>query len=191
ACGIDPGGAAWCWGSNGSGRLGDGTTTTRSSPAAVSGGLQFAAISAGGAYTCAIATSGAGYCWGAGANGLLGNGTTSDQLSPALVTPTPGGVLLTSISARSAHTCATTTVQTIVCWGVNTFGQLGDATNFTRLVATAVSGGLTWDQVQVGAEHSCGRATTGGIYCWGRNDAGAVGDGTLFARKQPVGAVRP
>jgi hypothetical protein len=46
-CAIRTDGAAWCWGGNASGGLGDGTLVNRSSPVPVLGGLQFSQIGAG------------------------------------------------------------------------------------------------------------------------------------------------
>src|SRR5439155_24488068 len=79
-------GAAYCWGFNSGGQLGDGTTTDRFSPTPVAGGVTFAALSAGnngaGGHTCGVTTSGAAYCWGHNGNGQLGDGTTTDRLVP-------------------------------------------------------------------------------------------------------------
>jgi alpha-tubulin suppressor-like RCC1 family protein len=76
ACALTPAGAAYCWGSNYGGALGDGTRTYRSDPTAVAGGLTFVAVSAGGDHTCGVTTGGKWYCWGAGYRGQLGNGST-------------------------------------------------------------------------------------------------------------------
>jgi alpha-tubulin suppressor-like RCC1 family protein len=84
-------GAAYCWGSNGFGELGDGTTTTTYQPVQVLGLTNVTAISAG-AYpdpdgydmTCAVANSDV-YCWGSNAYGQLGNGTTVDSSTPVKV----------------------------------------------------------------------------------------------------------
>jgi len=64
ACGLTSDGSAYCWGDNGSGQLGDSTTTVRTTPTAVAGGLRFTAISAGLLHTCAITSDGAAVCWG-------------------------------------------------------------------------------------------------------------------------------
>src|SRR2546422_1249264 len=75
-CGVASG-AAYCWGDNTYGELGDGTyATDRLTPAAVSGGLTFAGVSGGTLYTCGVTTSGAAYCWGYNGNGEEGGGGT-------------------------------------------------------------------------------------------------------------------
>ena len=77
ACGVTTAGAAYCWGFNGDGELGTGTTTTSPTPVAVTGGLTFATVSAGQSSACGVTTAGAAYCWGWAAYGGLGNGITS------------------------------------------------------------------------------------------------------------------
>ena len=76
-CGLTSRGAAYCWGYNGSGGLGDGTTSNASIPQAVIGGLKFASIQPGAFHTCGLTSRGAAYCWGYNAQGQLGDGTTN------------------------------------------------------------------------------------------------------------------
>ena len=76
-CGVTAAGAAYCWGYNFFGDLGDGTTTDRSSPVLVAGGVSFAAVSAGDFHTCGVTAAGAAYCWGDNTVGQLGDGTST------------------------------------------------------------------------------------------------------------------
>ena len=75
-CGATTAGAAYCWGRNERGQLGDATTTDRSKPVLVAGEVSFAAVSAGGSHTCGVTAAGAAYCWGSNVLGELGDGTT-------------------------------------------------------------------------------------------------------------------
>jgi len=84
-CGLAVAGAAYCWGYNQDGELGDGTTTARSSPVPVTGGVSFAAVHAGGYHTCGLTAVGAAYCWGENSFGQLGDGTTTGHLTPVRV----------------------------------------------------------------------------------------------------------
>src|SRR5207244_12830415 len=84
-CGVTPTGAAYCWGTNFAGQLGDGTTANRLVPTPVADGLTFAAVSAGTNHTCGATTSGAAYCWGDNTVGELGDGTRTGRLVPTAV----------------------------------------------------------------------------------------------------------
>ena len=138
-CGLTAAGAAYCWGSNLFGQVGDRTKTTRSTPALVAApaGVSFAAVSAGGGHTCGITAAGAAYCWGRNSSGDLGDGTTTDRLSPALVAA-PAGVSFTAVSAGGDHTCGVTAAGAVYCWGSNSRGQLGDGTTTERLTPVRV-----------------------------------------------------
>ena len=87
-CGITTAGAAYCWGYNGEGELGDGTNTTASSPVPVAGGLSFASLSAGAFHSCGM-TGGGLYCWGDNTVGQLGDGTTINSNVPVKVVGQP------------------------------------------------------------------------------------------------------
>ncbi|MEK6687380.1 MAG: hypothetical protein AABZ01_02820, partial [Gemmatimonadota bacterium] len=76
-----------CWGLNGSGRLGDGTTIQRNAPVPVSGGLSYTIVSAGGQHTCARSTAGSALCWGRNLEGELGDGTSAFKTTPVGVRP--------------------------------------------------------------------------------------------------------
>ena len=80
------GGLAYAWGSNANGRLGDGTTTSRSSPVTVVGGItNWSQLSAGGVFSLGITSAGIAYAWGYNAQGQLGDGTTVSKSSPVTV----------------------------------------------------------------------------------------------------------
>jgi alpha-tubulin suppressor-like RCC1 family protein len=84
-CAVRSDGAAYCWGDNIFGEIGNGTTTNSTTPVPVTGITTAVAIDAGGYHTCTLLTSGAAYCWGDNREGQLGNGTTTDSTSPVAV----------------------------------------------------------------------------------------------------------
>jgi len=125
-CAVLTNGEAKCWGRNGYGELGDGTTTNRSVPTSVvSLGTTIRSISGGLRHTCAITTGGAAKCWGYNALASLGSGTFTDSLTPVDVVGLDSGVL--SIDAgKGFTTCATVTGASVKCWGGSWAGNVGD-----------------------------------------------------------------
>jgi alpha-tubulin suppressor-like RCC1 family protein len=188
-CAITTEGAAYCWGSNAYGQVGDGTTTPRMTPVVVEGGLHFVAVSAGTRHTCGVTTDGAAYCWGHNANGTLGASTSEKCANNVPCSTSPvavsGGLTFSSISAASTSTCGVTPSGDAYCWGNNLSGQLGDGTTTSRSAPTAVAGGLEFTSVSAGYQHTCGVTTGGDAHCWGSN-GGALGDGTQTDSPIPV-----
>ncbi len=184
-CAISSAGGAKCWGDNGGGQLGDGTTTQRLTPVDVFGlmsGVQ--AISAGASHTCAIVGGGA-KCWGWNHYGQLGTGMTTTQLTPVDVSGLASGV--TAIAASLNHTCALTTGGGVKCWGWNDSGQLGNgltATQYSPVDVIGLSSGV--QAIAAGWAHTCALTTGGAVKCWGWNDFGQLGDGTLESRLAPT-----
>jgi alpha-tubulin suppressor-like RCC1 family protein len=182
-CGLATTGAAYCWGRNNYGQVGDGTQVDRSTPTAVSGGLVFRAITAGNQYACGLTPAGAAYCWGFNEFGKLGT------LDGILGTPTAvsGGLNFQAITtAGGGHTCGLTLTGAAYCWGDNSYGQLGDGKFTGTSTPTLVSGGLTFQSIAAGMHHTCGLTTTGAAYCWGRNGSGRLGDGTSDDKATPT-----
>ena len=136
-CALTSRGAAYCWGNNFSGELGDGTTSNASSPQAVIGGLRLASISAGYEFTCGLTTRGAAYCWGDNLYGELGDGTTTDSgvSGPQAVI---GGLKFASIQPGAFHTCGLTSRGAAYCWGANFLMQLGNGTTTPSAVPVQV-----------------------------------------------------
>ena len=94
------------------------------------------------------------------------------------------GVL--QISAGYQHTCALLTGGTVVCWGYNTYGQLGDGTTTKSSVPLPVAGLTEVAQVMTGYGHTCVLQTNSSVKCWGYNTSGQIGDGTTTNRSAPT-----
>ena len=158
-CGLTATGAAYCWGWNFAGNLGDSTTTNREAPTPIAGNLQFKRIVASSANsivltTCGIAMSNALYCWGWGGYLQLGsaslpliicdsvpaNAAPCGSLAPLAV---DGGLQFASVSVGTTHVCGVTTSAAAYCWGLNDHGQLGNGSEDRMSVPVPVSGNLT------------------------------------------------
>ena len=185
-CAVTASGGAKCWGNNGNGQTGDGSTVQRLTPVDVSGLISgVVSISMGSTHTCAVTTSGGAKCWGNNGNGQLGDGTTTQRNTPVDVSGLTSGVA--SISGGDRHACARTTSGEVKCWGQNTNGQLGDGSTVQRLTPVDVSeltSGVT--SIEAGSYHTCSVTASGGAKCWGRNPSGQLGDGSQSQRNTPV-----
>ena len=169
SCALDVDGRAWCWGDNGKGQLGDGTTVARPAPVRVSGSLTFVVLTGGWSHTCGLTSAGAAYCWG--------DHVVTQSLTPVAV---GGGLKFKSLAAGGGKTCGLTSDGKAYCWGSNFLGGLGDGTQNNRRDPVAVAGGLAFASLSSGGVHTCGITTSGKAYCWGGGSpyTGVLGDGS-------------
>jgi alpha-tubulin suppressor-like RCC1 family protein len=185
-CALTDSSGIMCWGYNGDGRLGDGTSTDRWTPVDVVGlGSGITTVTAGWYHTCALIDSGGVKCWGSNDYGQLGDGTNTERRTPADVVGLSSGI--TALTAGGGHTCALTSSGGVKCWGRNGYGQLGDGTNTDRWTPVDVVGlgsGIT--AIVAGGNHTCALTSTSGVKCWGLNDYGQLGDGSKKISNIPV-----
>lgn len=173
-CGIDQAGAAWCWGWNKNGQLGDGTTTDSNEPVAVTGGQTFVDIVALPLGTCALDAAGNAWCWGNNALGELGV-STGVLLQSSDPVQMDTDLTFASLGVGGAP-CALTSGGQAYCWSGNFF--LGSTDHQPVLMAD----GRTFVQLVKGNSHACGLDSDGAAWCWGWNNNGQLGDGTTTTR---------
>jgi alpha-tubulin suppressor-like RCC1 family protein len=144
-------------------------------------------VVAGQYHACALLGNGTVRCWGSRVHGQVGNGAGfGGQLTSAAVAGVGDAVQL---SAGASHTCALRSNGTIVCWGSNWAGQLGDGTTTNRLVPTLVSGINTAVSVTSGWDHTCAVLSDTSARCWGSNLNMQTGDGNFLLRGDRLRAV--
>lgn len=201
-CALLNTGGVKCWGSNSKGKLGDGTTTNRSTPVDVTGlSTGVVSIVASGKkiiygtftqpdqHTCALLSNGGVKCWGENKQGQLGDGTALDRSTPVDVMTLSSGV--TSIQVGDTHSCAQTQAGDVKCWGNNSNGRVGDGSNTSRSTPVNVVGlGPGVLSVSPGGVHTCAVLDTGAVKCWGLNVDGQLGNGTNTTSSVPVDVVR-
>ncbi|WP_162598686.1 RCC1 domain-containing protein [Nocardioides gilvus] len=184
-------GKVYSWGQNSSGKLGDGTITTKAAPVATVPGaipstVKITAVATGGTHSLALGDDGRVYAWGSNVSGQLGNDSTAtSSLTPVatVLGATPPAVKITAIAAGANHSLALGDDGNVYAWGDNTHGRLGDDTTAKRLtpVATlrgAIPSTVTINAIAAGETHSLALGDDGNVYAWGNNLAGQLGTGT-------------
>jgi alpha-tubulin suppressor-like RCC1 family protein len=180
-----------CWGDNDDGQLGDGTQTSRGTPAdvviterdgshALLGGIT--QITAGADHACAVLDDTSVACWGFNLAGELGNNTYADSLSPVAVTidipahPKLSGIR--NVTANGLHSCATfASTSQVACWGNNVQGQLGDPA-VTYVIDSPVGVAVAASTIDAGEESTCAMLPDGRLACWGGNTYGQLANGS-------------
>jgi alpha-tubulin suppressor-like RCC1 family protein len=206
-CAVLNTGGVRCWGYNGTGQLGDGTTTTRPSPVVVSGITDATQVTAGIQHSCVrtSTSSGRASCWGNDAYGQLGD------IDPPTTKLTPSPVVLfletQQVSAGAYFACAWVAgaglqPPKIYCWGRNNQGQLGSNLLSPWLnlpaqtpIPSYVNNGPSplVSYVSAGADHACALidyGTSKRVLCWGSNTYGQLGNGRSGGNALP-GLVEP
>lgn len=204
-----------CWGRNNQGQIGDGTNVaTRSNPVDVTDLQNAIDVAAGTSHTCAIVFNpneqqNQVRCWGLNQDGQLGNGETVNSRVPVTTPAIYYGAAKIALGER--HSCAirqenldyevrdadnivsTRPLNTMHCWGSNSFGQIGDPSlelGSKVALPRAVDLGPDYSvlDIAIGANHSC--ALLEGpinytepndeedlnkvVQCWGRNRMGQI-----------------
>jgi alpha-tubulin suppressor-like RCC1 family protein len=141
-------------------------------------------VSAGRYHTCALQPGGTVLCWGNNSDGQLGNGSVVGG-STATVAVT-GLTDAVALSAGALHTCALKANGSVVCWGRNAYGQLGDGSLTSRTTPVAVTGLSDVVAVTAGGAYTCALKTNRNVVCWGWNVYGQLGDSTTTDRTTTV-----
>lgn len=180
-----PKGDLLTWGGNAFGQLGEGTTTSRSSPGSVcGGGTTWCIVSLGCLISSAIKSDGTLWTWGNGGVGRLGSGAATDRCSPG--TTAGGGTNWCGVNSGRDHGIAVKCDGTLWTWGANSDGRLGDGTITNRSSpVTTAGGGTNWCAVSAGRGHSVAIKTDGTVWTWGFNQCGQLGDGSVTSRSSP------
>jgi len=163
-------GTVWTWGLNQEEQLGDGNTTNSSTPVQVSGLTSIVKLGSRGYHSVAVKSDGTVWTWGSARYGALGNGvddSNNDYLVPIEVAGVTNPIMVTSgymfsIALMQDHT--------LMAWGNNAEGEIGDGTTTNRLTPVPVPGinQVVW--VSAGWTHVVAIRADGTVWTWGANN---------------------
>jgi alpha-tubulin suppressor-like RCC1 family protein len=184
-------GTVVAWGDDEHGQLGDGGQSNRDVPVAVKGLSGVTALAAGGEHSLALLSNGTVMAWGDDEFGQLGNagvaehgsvgeeegdeGTERSSDVPVTVEGVGGA---TAVAAGAAHSLALLAGGTVMAWGEDEFGELGNGSIVRgHETAAAVSGLTGVTAIAAGGEHSLALLAGGTVMSWGEDRFGELGDG--------------
>lgn len=199
-------GTVWSWGGNMYGQLGRSSANPGTcqyslacdpTPAQVPGLTNIVAVYAGSVsyadHSFALQRDGTVWAWGLNDRGQLGVATTdvctvysvaySCSTRPVRV-PALSGVR--QLSVGTYHSLALTNAGTVLAWGYNNRGQLGDGTLTSRMTPMPVSGLSDIVEVTAGDYFSIARRRDGTLWGWGANERGQLGVGNTANQLVPV-----
>ncbi len=176
----------FAWGDNSAGELGNGTLASTAAPVEVSGMAGVRAISAAGRHELALRANGTVLAWGDDTFGQLGNGIVSSNGDSEVPAAVPGLSTVTAVAAGEEHSLALLANGTVLAWGDNHEGQLGDGTTKTSAAPVPVPGLSGVTAIAAGSLFSLALLNNGTVMAWGDNREGQLGDGTLRNSAVPV-----
>ncbi|MBN8459839.1 MAG: cadherin-like beta sandwich domain-containing protein [Verrucomicrobia bacterium] len=188
----------FAWGRNYSGQLGNGLTSDRQSPfpvvaTGVLAGRTLAAIDARSSHSLALGVDGKLAAWGSNDSGQLGNNSTAVARVPVAVISTGvlAGKMVAAVAAGGDGNLALCSDGTLVTWGNNSRGQLGNGGTTTAYAPVAVKrdgviAGREAVAIASGGSHCLALLADGTLVAWGFNESGQLGDGTQINRYEPV-----
>jgi alpha-tubulin suppressor-like RCC1 family protein len=195
----------YCWGNNDYGQLGlPLDTASVTIPTRVTGLPRPAAqigMGVQGNLSCALLDDTTVWCWGHTAFGAAGHDPTPDPAcaaskcnpEPKVVADSQGRPLsgVARIAVGRSVACALTQLGSLMCWGLNAFGTLGNGTADSAAHASPqlVSGLPPVTSLSLGDLTVLATDSNGAVWGWGRNNYGAIGDGTITGNAPIDGGV--
>lgn len=191
SCMVVDDGRLFCWGNNGYGQLGDGTSTSKNIPTQILSIFQYISVSLGSSHSCAITTLKSLNCWGWNNYQQLGINSGTYQSTTPQYTLLPAGSQVSSVISGYRSSCAILVTMEMYCWGVDDENKLNTEYNCNNDMTNGCYGDhrgtpalvqLPTGRNAIGAimghTNTCVLIDNGGIYCFGSNGYGQLGNGS-------------
>jgi alpha-tubulin suppressor-like RCC1 family protein len=170
-------GTVKCWGTNGGGELGNGSTMNSSVPETVLN-VKASLLSAGGGRVCAWTQDLTVECWGQNYGGDLDPSLPDENVTTPHTVPVDPHIVF--VAPGGEYTCATGPNTGMWCWGISNevFGN-GLGVGIENVPPTLIPNinGADVYELAAGGDHVCILLQSHSIECWGDNSVGQLGDG--------------
>jgi len=183
SCAITEGQTIRCWGNNGAGQLGDGTTTSSDEPITVSSIEYVLGVTANRGHTCAWTSARVAYCWGIDFVETVRQAKLVTSTLPVEIEHLSGVV---QVTAGYEHVCALLQHGEVRCWGANSVGQLGNGSIEPSAEAVSVRTSESAVFIDAGVSHTCAALIGGRVECWGSDSQGRKQGGLDSTRPTSV-----
>ncbi len=171
-------GTVWAWGFNSNGQLGDGTTQPKAYPVQVEGLTEIIQIQTAYYGSLALQADGTVWAWGDNQYGQLGDRTTKQRTRPIQVQDRYTGEPLAGVASITSCFGSNYAVKadgTVLAWGLNYKGQVGDGTVFNRYTPVSVNDLTNTLTVVAGKFHAIVLREDETVFGWGWNTRGQLG----------------
>ena len=170
--------------------MGDGTNDSQTTPVAVqiNALTTITAVDCGGDHSLALDSLGRVWAWGYNGDGELGGGTEENNSNVPVLVPNLTDII--AISAGGEYGMALSSDGSVLTWGANSDGQLGNGTTEENSVPTKISGLPLMKGISAGEAHSLAVTEDGFVYAWGINDEGQIGNGEKNANNPVLNPVQ-
>ena len=176
---------AQAWGDNTQGQLGNGSILGTATPTTIGGLYGITQIATGDHFALALLANGNVVAWGENDHGQLGDGTTTTRTTPVAVAGLPT-FEVKEVAAGGHFSLALLKNGTVMAWGDNSNGQLGDGNTTDSSTPVSVTGLTGAYQVQAGEAFGLATLSGGDVESWGANANGQLGDGNTTDSSTPV-----
>jgi alpha-tubulin suppressor-like RCC1 family protein len=183
-CAVKQDGTLWCWGFNAYQQVGVDNVAPVLQPGQIAGS-DWTKVATGFYHSCALKQGGSLWCWGGNGVGQLGSAAVAMGAQAKTSTPVQVTGTWATVVGGESYTCGIMSDQTLWCWGDNTHGQLGIASQTSQGTPAQVAPGRAFVDVSAGQSHTCAVSTDGSLWCWGDNTNGQLGIGSNQTSRFP------
>ena len=178
-------GTLWAWGGGGEGEIGQGNTTSYSSPVQIGSDTDWVQVFSGYKALYAIKSSGILYACGLNDNGQLGLDDTTSRSTMTQI-GSDAWHMYTGGRRNPSYSHGIKTDGTLWATGRNIRGELGDGTTVSKSSLVQIGSLNTWTHVCANGTGVLARQNDGSLWSWGYDESDRDGLYSSTTNSSPV-----